>query len=271
MNVTLRAAALAATTLLLPAAAQAVVYPVNPTPVSLTTPRYTQDFDTLSSTSASSVLPAGWQVSELGGNANGTYAVGTGSSDTGNAYSFGAAGSSDRALGSLTSGNLNPISYGAFFTNDLGGTIDSLTITYTGEQWRNGTTPNADTLAFEYSLDATSLTGGSWTALTSLNFTGPVTGTTAGAINGNLAANRLTLSDTLAGLGIADGASFAIRWTDRTAATGSNDGLAVDDFSLTATLEAVTAVPEPASWALMIGGFGFIGSAMRRRRVFANA
>jgi hypothetical protein len=26
------------------------------------------------------------------------------------------------------------------------------------------------------------------------------------------------------------------------------------------------AVPEPASWALMIGGFGFIGAAMRRRR-----
>jgi hypothetical protein len=25
-------------------------------------------------------------------------------------------------------------------------------------------------------------------------------------------------------------------------------------------------VPEPASWALMIGGFGLIGAAMRRRR-----
>jgi hypothetical protein len=25
-------------------------------------------------------------------------------------------------------------------------------------------------------------------------------------------------------------------------------------------------VPEPASWAMMIGGFGLIGGAMRRRR-----
>jgi hypothetical protein len=28
----------------------------------------------------------------------------------------------------------------------------------------------------------------------------------------------------------------------------------------------VTKVPEPASWALMIGGFGMVGSALRRRR-----
>lgn len=29
---------------------------------------------------------------------------------------------------------------------------------------------------------------------------------------------------------------------------------------------ALTAVPEPASWALMIGGFGLVGSALRQRR-----
>jgi hypothetical protein len=30
--------------------------------------------------------------------------------------------------------------------------------------------------------------------------------------------------------------------------------------------DEVAAVPEPASWALMIGGFGMVGTAMRRRR-----
>jgi len=33
------------------------------------------------------------------------------------------------------------------------------------------------------------------------------------------------------------------------------------------TLYSNGAVPEPASWALMLGGFGLVGSAMRRRKV----
>jgi hypothetical protein len=51
-----------------------------------------------------------------------------------------------------------------------------------------------------------------------------------------------------------------------------NNGAATTGFADTAgaitsfTTSAVTAaVPEPASWALMIGGFGFAGMAMRRR------
>ena len=35
-----------------------------------------------------------------------------------------------------------------------------------------------------------------------------------------------------------------------------------DDFIIRAT---ISAVPEPATWAMMIGGFGLVGAAMRRR------
>lgn len=40
-------------------------------------------------------------------------------------------------------------------------------------------------------------------------------------------------------------------------------GFALDNLAL--TLVSAPAVPEPAAWALMIGGFGLIGGAMRRR------
>lgn len=40
----------------------------------------------------------------------------------------------------------------------------------------------------------------------------------------------------------------------------------VADAAITATT-AAGAVPEPATWAMMIGGFGMVGGAMRRRKV----
>ena len=30
--------------------------------------------------------------------------------------------------------------------------------------------------------------------------------------------------------------------------------------------ESIAAIPEPTTWALMIGGFGLAGAALRRRR-----
>jgi hypothetical protein len=42
-----------------------------------------------------------------------------------------------------------------------------------------------------------------------------------------------------------------------------------DSTGFTATVESVAAVPEPASWAMMITGLGIAGATMRRRRVTA--
>ena len=64
-------------------------------------------------------LPAGWYLSEIGTGAaaDGANVVGTGSSNAGGAYSFGLAGDTERALGSVGSGTVATISYGAKFTN----------------------------------------------------------------------------------------------------------------------------------------------------------
>lgn len=198
---------------------------------------YTQDFNTLAITGTSSTLPTGWAFTESGTSANSTYTAGTGSSTTGDTYSFGAASDTDRALGGLQSGSLIP-TIGACFANNTGSTITSLAIMYTGEQWRSGETGRTDRLDFQYSLDATSLTTGTWTNVDTLDFT-TLNTASIGAKDGNATANRATITLTITSLTIVNGATFYIRWNDFNA-TGSDDGLAIDDFSLTPT--APTAV-----------------------------
>ena len=192
----------------------------------------TQNFDTLASSGTASAVPTGWVFAEAGTNANATYTAGTGSGNSGDTYSFGATSVAERAFGGLLSGSLTP-TVGASFQNNTGATITSLDIAYTGEQWRLGALARVDRLDFQYSLDATSLSTGTWTDVNALDFTAPTTGPTVGALDGNAAANRTALSSTVPALSIAPGATFWIRWTDFNA-SGSDDGLSVDDFSLTA-------------------------------------
>jgi PEP-CTERM motif len=230
----------------------------------LTTPVYFQDFDTLANTGTSSLLPGGFEILERGTAANTLYTAGTGSGNAGDTYSFGATGSTDRALGGLQSGALTPL-FGIQFTNMLGRTISALNISFVGEQYRLGALGRVDRLAFEFSTTATTLgatTG--FTPLTSLDFVAPTTAGTVGALNGNAAANQRAISGTIAGLELLQGQSIFLRFVDVNA-TGADDGLGIDNFRA----EAVTlpAVPEPSTWMMLIAGFGFIGAALRGRRV----
>src|SRR5947208_546706 len=110
----------------------------------------TEDFDTLALVT-SSITPAGWEFNESGSGANTTYSASTGSSSTGNTYSFGASASTDRALGMLrTSSVISTI--GTVITNDTGSAITQLKIQFTGEQWRLGALGRVDQLDFSYSL-----------------------------------------------------------------------------------------------------------------------
>jgi uncharacterized repeat protein (TIGR01451 family) len=194
---------------------------------------YSENFDTLDQTGVSSTTPAAWTRAESGTNANTTYTANNGSSTTGDTYSYGTIGSSDRALGGLRTGTPSLVpTIGAFYRNDTGSTINTLQIAYTGEEWRLGTAGRTDQLDFQYSTNATSLTTGTWTDVNALDFTTPTT-TTTGAKDGNNVANRTAISNTITGLTLAPGATVWIRWTDLDA-SGADDGLAVDDFSITA-------------------------------------
>ena len=221
---------------------------------------YTQNFDTLALSGSSSVTPAGWEFMEIGTAANSSYAAGTGSSTTGNTYSFGDASSSDRAFGTLQSGSLVS-TIGASFTNGSATSIASLQIGYEGEQWRSGESDGRlDQLDFQYSVNATAFNNGTWLDLNALDFVSPFT-TSTGALNGNLSANRTLLNSTINDLNLGVGQTLWIRWSDFDA-SGSDDGLAIANFSLTAQFAAG---PEPSSVVFIIAS-GLCTALYKKRR-----
>jgi hypothetical protein len=199
-----------------------------------------QNFDTLPASGSAtwtndSTLP-GWYHARTGTGT--TIVANNGSSNAGNLYSYGTGTATDRALGSLGSGNaaIGNMFWGILLTNNSGSTITSLDVSYTGEQWRNSAAA-AQTISFSY-ITGTSLTGSlaefqsAGTNVPALDFTSPVTGGTAAALDGNLAANRTAISATITGLSLANGQSIMLRWSDPDH-TGADHGLAIDDFSVT--------------------------------------
>ncbi len=215
--------------------------------ISLTNTTYSQDFNTLINTGSSSVLPSGWVILETGTatNVNGLYTAGTGSSNSGDMYSFGASANTERAIGGLLSGTLTPF-IGSSYVNNSGGLISGLVINYTGEQWRLGATGRNDRLDFQYSLDATSLNTGTWIDFNALDFVAPNSTVTVGALDGNSTANKVVISGNISSLSISNGSTFWIRWTDLNA-SGSDDGLGVDDFSISIISASPTLTATPTS------------------------
>ncbi len=193
-----------------------------------------QDFNSLANTGTSSTVPAGWAFVETGANANVLYTAGTGGSNAGDTYSFGLASpSTERAFGGLLSGNLTP-TVGVCYTNNTGGIITGFTVTYTGETWRVGTASRTDGIQFQYNQSTTAINGaGTWTSFPGLDYFNP--GQATG--NGSMLHSALITSP-VSGLSIQPGATFCFRWNDFNA-SGGDDGIGVDDYSLS----ALTVVP----------------------------
>ncbi|MEI6311226.1 MAG: T9SS type A sorting domain-containing protein [Bacteroidota bacterium] len=205
---------------------------------------YSQNFDGLygavplnNTTQAATILPTGWVFVEAGTNANTTFRNDNGSSGTGDTYLDGATSSNERAFGSYASGSLTS-QYGAFFTNNTGTTLTQFTLTYTGEQWKDGGSSAAilNKATFSYSIGATSLTVGTYTNVTALDFTALVNNITADVTtDGNAVGNRTVgITSTITGISWAAGTVLYIRWTDVNDA-GNDDNLAIDDVSFQAS------------------------------------
>lgn len=207
---------------------------------------YTQNFDSFGSsglggTWTNDSTVAGWFSNRT------SYLGGTGSSATGGLYSFGTTvgAGAERAMGSLGSSSAADIRYGVRFTNNTGKAMTEFTVTYDGEQWRNGGNTTAHKLDFSYVIGTNpTTTSAGFIDVNALDFTGPIATSTAGALNGNLAANRTAgITATVTGIFWAPGQQLLLRWQD-VDDTGSDHALAIDNFSF-------IAIPEPSSCLLL--------------------
>ncbi|MDZ4371449.1 MAG: PEPxxWA-CTERM sorting domain-containing protein [Phenylobacterium sp.] len=234
---------------------------------------HSNDFNTLANTGQNNTGGlAGWEFQEIGTSANNSYFATNGGENSGNTFSLGQLGATDRAFGGLshdTAGALQPL-IGVQLINQTGKAITGFTITYVGEQWRLGQTNRGpDRMDFAYRVGAfeQALSMGDFMNVDALDFVAPNT-TGAQLRDGNAAQNRVAISGTVSGLNLGRGEVLTLRWSDfdaRLANGGqaADDALGIDDFIFTPTLAAV---PEPATWAMMICGFGMAGGLLRHRR-----
>lgn len=263
---------------------------------------YAQNFDTLPSSPTNTSLGAspigwiddtsspganqfsilGWHLyhpttqSEGGANGNQRMRLGTGSANTGAFWSFGSGTlPADRALGMVNANTMAAQGSSAFLgvrlTNNTGVTLNEFTVSYTGEQYRDGGsaggTPFAQTTFFEYSVGAISIQDTGYTGVSALDFTSPTFANVAsgGVLDGNVAANKTAKGPTtVTGITWLPGQDLWLRWVDLNDSNGTviaDHGLAIDDFSFSANVT----IPEPASIALAaMAGLGIV--ALRRRK-----
>lgn len=248
------------------------------------TTTYTQDFEGLSSTTASGATPGSGmnELTTLAGNSTtsvsswfvyGTagwglkWGVTNGSSNAGSFYALvnsATAGSvTNHALGSLASGS-NIGFFGLVLRNDSGATINDLSIAYDEVMNRNpSTTPNPYPLSYLVSSTAVATASasvgagtfadaaGSWNT-TTLGFTTPSSGTGAPSTTqttlNNTVTKIATITGTLSELNWTAGDYIYLRWTD-TDNAGSDAAAGVDNFSL-----SVPAGVRDLTWGLIVDG-----------------
>jgi hypothetical protein len=231
---------------------------------------YTQNFDTLARTGTSAnpwsnntTLP-GWYAYQ---NSVGDMSF-YNANNPAQLASFGGEGALDRALGSgLNFGSGDAVNFGVRFINGNSTNIGSFTVSFEGEQWYkwNSSPGPADSLVFSYQIfDANSggfsATNG-WVFVEELTFTSPISGAGAGFLDGNLPANRVAdISSTIDGVVLASGQELWLRWTATNQESVNDHGLAIDNLVV-----SFTAIPEPATYGVLLAGFVVVSSIFRRR------
>jgi len=215
---------------------------------------YQQDFNTLAAppkTNATwadnKTLPGWYAARETGTNAPHfrSYRVGSGDIKKGWIYSFGSDSTggrnpqSDRAFGAIATASTGTIAFGVRFQNDTRQVMTNFIVNYTGEQWRNEGNARPQTLVFSYRTSQSALTNPEpgvlegWSFLAAMDFKSAPERSEEPKLDGNLPTSRLGKTGiALPGVALQPGEELFLRWSDVND-NGPDDGLAIDDFSVT--------------------------------------
>ena len=250
-------------------------------PVAYTGTAYTQNFDSLANTGttnawANGVTLAGWYANRIADTTTTTfrapasaavtavpvYIASNGSANSGAIYSFGATGSTNRAIGSIGSGTPQDQSFCVVLRNDTATTYNAIDLSFIAQQWRNGgnTSQAVQTVEFDYGIfdgasDLATLTPGNnttgYTVVPDYNLVSIINVAAGGALDGTLAANQAAKSGSLTGVSWAPGQVLVLRWYDSND-VGNDHGMAIDDLRVEARLllnpnitTAITDSPDP--------------------------
>ncbi|MDD3739503.1 MAG: lamin tail domain-containing protein [Lentimicrobiaceae bacterium] len=202
---------------------------------------YTENFNSIGANGTT--FPTGWKGYDNGfmgiGNDVTNLAVTNGNNPQGCVFNVGATNDPNRAIGTRASSSgtsqVIPI-FGAKFTNSTDSKITQIDFTGICEQWRTGSNSVVERNKFAYSFDATSLISGTWIEVSAFDLYEIQTANTNTHIDGKNAANRKEINATVSGIEWGNGTDMWIRWTDNVD-DGSNVLLAIDDLSITVTLE----------------------------------
>jgi regulation of enolase protein 1 (concanavalin A-like superfamily) len=195
-----------------------------------------------------------WTLSGWYGLGAGEAQLGASAGDqtTGGIISFGPATSANtnRALGLLATGSSGPTAFGAKFINQSLVPLNLISLSYTGELWRQQDL--AKTISFGYCIDpaATNAFSTNVTAwLTNLDVS--FAAGDSAAMDGTAAANQVSLAVTNQPISQwAPGAALWLVW-QMTDPSGKGQGLAIDNLSFSAAAApTLTARPSGSSLAL---------------------
>lgn len=178
----------------------------------------------------------------------------TGGSSERGLYSYGDRNVSDMALGVITRDASGDITYGIKYQNNSGQTIRSVTVSYTGEQWRISNGQRPQVLGFSYlvansdpTIAIPERTSG-YVYVPELYFTAPRFDTTglnlAGAtglpLDGNSSENRVQIAFSF-NVTLANGEYLLFRWYKENSPK-IEFGLAIDDLNVDFSSTALTSL-----------------------------